>query len=310
LPPLANTLRIACLGECMVELSGLEIAQGNASVAVAGDTLNTAIYLRRCLGDAPATIDYMTALGEDALSTQMCEVMEAQGVGAGRISRLPDRLPGIYAIELDADGERRFHYWRAQSAARSMFGPGGLTLDLLDRFEVIYLSGITLAILPELHRAALITKLKQRKAEGAQIVFDSNYRPRLWDSETAARDAMGAMWQASTLALPSLDDECALWGDANGQTVLERIGAAGVGEIALKQGAEGPLLAGHDLPALPRITNVVDTTAAGDAFNGAYLAARLSGGNPAEAARAGHALACAVVQWKGAILPKEGMPGS
>jgi 2-dehydro-3-deoxygluconokinase len=56
------------------------------------------------------------------------------------------------------------------------------------------------------------------------------------------------------------------------------------------------------------VDEVVDTTAAGDSFAAAYLAARLAGAEPTAAARAGHRLAGAVVGHPGAIIPKAAMP--
>ena len=53
---------------------------------------------------------------------------------------------------------------------------------------------------------------------------------------------------------------------------------------------------------------VVDTTAAGDSFAAAYIAARLAGAEPVEAARAGHRLAGVVVCHPGAIIPRAAMP--
>lgn len=300
-----HPLRIACIGECMIELSEVAIAARSAQVSVAGDTFNTAIYLARLLPRRVATVSYLTAVGTDQLSEQMLAVMRAEGIETDRIVRRDDRLPGIYAIELDPAGERSFRYWRSQSAARLMFQPGGVPLDDLDGFDVLYLSGISLAILPAQDRAKLLEKLQQLKAAGRQIIFDSNYRPRLWESRTEAFTVMQAAWLATTLGLPSLDDEAALSGQSAAQVVLSRLSDCGVGEIALKRGPEGPVVwaQGTVVEAqFPAAAAVLDTTAAGDSFNAAYLAARLTGAQPATAAQRGHALATHVIGQSGAIV--------
>jgi 2-dehydro-3-deoxygluconokinase len=50
---------------------------------------------------------------------------------------------------------------------------------------------------------------------------------------------------------------------------------------------------------------VVDTTAAGDSFNGAYLAALLAGGSEADCLAGGHAMAAKVIGHPGAIIPRD-----
>ena len=54
--------------------------------------------------------------------------------------------------------------------------------------------------------------------------------------------------------------------------------------------------------------NVIDTTAAGDSFSAGYLAVRLTGGTPEAAAQRGHLTASTVIQYRGAIIPREAMP--
>jgi len=303
--PLDQPLRIACLGECMIELSGIAPAAPHVQMGVAGDTLNTAVYLARQLPRATASISYLTALGPDALSDRMLSFMAAEKIDTSHIARLPDRLPGIYAIELDESGERSFRYWRSEAAARSMLRPGAIQLETLARFDAIYVSGISLAILPPANRQALLACLADLRSAGRTILFDSNYRPKLWDSEAEARAATEAAWRVSTIGLPSFDDEVALFGTASAAQVIDRIAQWGVPEIALKRGADGPLLfadgrliEGEFAPA----AIVVDTTAAGDSFNAGYVAARLTGHTPSEAAAAGHRLACHVIGHKGAIV--------
>src|SRR5438874_12313443 len=104
-------MSVACIGECMVELS--EQPDGSLSRGFGGDTLNTAVYLAR-LGVA---VDYVTALGDDPWSGEMLAAWHAEGIGTGLIVRVPGRLPGLYLISTDADGQRRFSYWRHSSPA-------------------------------------------------------------------------------------------------------------------------------------------------------------------------------------------------
>jgi len=290
----------------MIELSQLDLQSRAARVDFAGDTANTAIYLAR-LGQQ---VSYITNLGTDGISDQIIAGLEAEGIDCGLIGRHPTRLPGLYAIETDESGERSFHYWRDASAARTVFGEHGARLSDLDRFDVIYLSGITLAILPEPVRAALTSKLRELRAAGVQIVFDGNYRRRLWPDAATARAACDALWAVASLGLPTLDDERLLWGACTAQQALDRIRGLGVPEIVLKQGAAGPIISKADRifhPSLPHARQIADTTGAGDSFNAGYLAARLAGADPEAAAAAGHQIAIQVIAHYGAVMPKDMM---
>ncbi|MEL6600863.1 MAG: sugar kinase [Pseudomonadota bacterium] len=299
-------LRIASIGECLIELSAYDPAAERARIAIAGDTLNTAVSLKRLVG-AEAEVSYVTALGTDRFSDEMIVQMEAEDLDTSSILRHPDRIPGLYAIELDPEGERSFRYWRSEAAARTLFSEVG-DLSILEGFDVIYLSAISLAILPEAVRWEVIAACAAQRAEGATVAFDSNYRPRLWPSADAAREVIGAMWTATTIALPSHDDEQLLYPNEPAEETLHRIaGDDPAREVVLKRGGAGPLIWSDGVqPAAsyPGAERVVDTTGAGDGFNAGYLAARLTGAPVGEAAAAGHAHALRVIASPGAIPPR------
>lgn len=301
------TDRTACIGECMIELAGLDFTSGTARIGFAGDTANTATYLAR-LGVPTA---YVTNVGRDSLSDAMIARLAGEGIDTALIGRHPDRLPGLYAIETDARGERSFRYWRSESAARTLFSGTGPGLADLSDFGTLYVSGITLAILSASVRHRLVTALGALRAQGRRVVFDPNYRPRLWRDAEEAREAFAAIWAVTTVGLPSRDDETALWGDADADATARRLAALGVEEIVVKDGAAGPLLsvdgATERLPVEP-VARVVDTSGAGDSFNAGYLAARIAGAGPRDAALAGHRLAATVIGHHGAIIPRAAMP--
>lgn len=291
-------MKVAAIGEAMIELS---MDGDTAAVGVAGDTLNSAIYLKRSAPDIQ--VDYVTRLGAEPFSRKIHDFIAAQDVGTSAIETDPDGTPGLYAITTDASGERSFTYWRDRAAARSVFtGPGGPDFSVLEGYDVVYLSGISLAILPEQTRVALMNWLGGFREGGGRVVYDSNYRPRLWQDKATAQAVNAAMWALSDIALPSIDDEQAITGESADAVAARFVAMGKTG--ALKRGPSGPLClatgtVGDYVPAL----RVVDTTAAGDSFNGAYLGAVLSGLDQAAALQAGHDLAARVVGHKGAILP-------
>lgn len=294
-----------CVGECMIELTGSSL--GNLATSEAGfggDTLNTAAYLAACLGDA-GTSRYVTALGSDALSHSMVKAWTSLGIDTSGVSHIDGALPGLYAIETASDGERQFHYWRSEAAAKKMASPDRVEtlLDSLRDADLVYLSGISLAILPTPDRNALIDALIQFAAQGTRIAFDINYRPALW-SPTEALEAVQRLGPAIDIALPSVEDDALM--RSQDVPTLDFWRSLGASELVIKQGAQGVVVsnAEHTQTVAPRqLRDAVDTTAAGDSFNAAYLAARLRGESPPAAAVAGHELAGEVVMHRGAIVP-------
>lgn len=288
------------IGECMVELSGA--GPGLWRQAFAGDTLNTAWYVRAAL-PAGRSVGYLTAVGRDPISDAMVDFIARAGIETGWIARHPTRSAGLYMIDLK-DGERSFTYWRDRSAARTLADDEAQLAAALRNAGLIYFSGITLAILPPDRREALLAALA--RAPG-QVAFDPNLRPKLWDSGAEMRDWITRGAAVADIALPSHEDEAAHFGDEDPEATAQRYRAAGVGEIVVKNGG-GPMAAllpdadrPSELPPLPR-RRPVDTTGAGDSFNGAYLAARLTGADIAEAIRAGHETALRVIAHRGALI--------
>lgn len=301
--------QVLSIGECMVELARGD--DGRFGLSFGGDTFNTAVYLSR-LGIATA---YATALGDDPYSDGIVALTEAEGIASDLIVRVPGRMPGLYLIETSA-GERTFWYWRERSPARELFelALDGRLQSALRCASAIYFSGITMSLYSDRGRELLAAGLAEAKAAGARIVMDSNYRPRGWpDGLSAARSVFARFWAMADIALPTFDDEAALWGDASPAVTVTRLRELGVGEIVVKLGADGAAVAVDDAEPLavpcPACITPVDTTAAGDAFNAGYLAARLGGATPPAAALAGHRLAGLVVQHRGAIIPRPAMAG-
>lgn len=306
-----NHPRVALIGECMIELQ--QHANGTLKQSFGGDTLNTAVYLSRLLGSA-SQVDYVTALGDDSFSDAMCQSWADEGIGLSRVQRLPGRLPGLYCIQTDADGERRFLYWRNEAAVRECFTTPSAEpiLAALPEYDVLYFSGITLAVLGEVGRARLLSSLGDARDRGARVVFDNNYRPRLWRSVDQARQAYRSVMHEVDVALLTEEDEQALFDYTDSEQIMTAYRDLGIAEVLIKRGAQSCLVCADNRRyevAAQSVQKVIDTTAAGDSFSAAYLARRLRGGSPEEAAQAGHRLASLVIQHPGALIPRSVMPG-
>lgn len=288
----------------MVELSGG--ADGTYTLGFAGDTLNTAYYLRARL-DAAWAVDYFTALGDDLYSRKMRAHIEACGIGTDAIRTLPGKQAGLYMIH-QADGDRHFTYWRSVSAARQLADDEDALAGALANAEVVYFSGITLAILEPQARARLLREVGKRRKAGALVAFDPNIRPALWPDRETVRSALMAAAGVSGLVLPTHADEVPYFGDADDEATVRRYLEAGSEEVVVKNGREPALVATASesvrVAARP-VEHVVDATGAGDSFNGAYIAARLSGAGLKEAAELGHRTASIVIGHHGALVPRD-----
>jgi len=296
--------RLLAIGEVMAEIT----TDGDSGFALgfAGDSYNTAVYAARETG-APGAVAYLTRVGSEPLSAAFVKQATEEGIDVSHVAVDPDRHIGIYSVSTDAHGERSFHYWRSESAARRLLTAKKTAMSMPDA-DIIYLSGITLAILTSEARHRLVEVLISRRLAGAKIAFDSNYRPKLWENAAAARRTIQAMWDITDIALPSVDDEMVLFGDHTEVAVIDRFAGRDWDGIAIKRGMRGPVSPGLDPeahPDFPPAARVIDTTAAGDSFNGGYLAAFLAGKGEAERLAAGHSLAARVVGAPGAIIPRQ-----
>jgi 2-dehydro-3-deoxygluconokinase len=302
--------RVVLIGECLVELNGA--MSGNLRLAFGGDSLNTALYLAR-LTRSTISVQYVTVMGTDALTDAMIASWRTEGIDTSLVLSDSSRLPGLYLIQVAEDGERSFLYWRAESAARYLLRHSAFdrVAAELAEADLIYVSGISLAILPAEDRTRMLDLLVRLANRGIPIALDSNYRASLWASADLARSALTTLMPATRLMFATFDDEKCLWGDDTPEMTRVRLHAAKVPIVAIKLGAAGCLysdgMAAIKVPAAP-IATIIDTTAAGDAFNAGFLAGWLADRTPEECCRAGNTLAGTVIQHHGAIIPAAATP--
>jgi 2-dehydro-3-deoxygluconokinase len=296
--------RAICIGEVLIELA--RGADGMFALSCGGDAFNTAIYLAR----AGIDVAFATAIGDDRYSDSVVALAAAEGVSSNLILRMPGRLPGLCLVDNDASGGRGVRAWRDGAPARELFElPDWMRIaESLATARLIYFSGITLSLYSNNGLGRLFAVLEVARQQGAKVAFDGNFRPRGWKGDLQrTRAVFIEALQRVDIALPAFDDEAVLWGDPSPEATVARLQAFGIGEIVIKNGPNSALVAsggGQEFVPVPEVVVPVDTTAAGDGFNAGYLAARLSGSDPAQAAGAAHRLAADVIRHPGALAPR------
>ena len=300
--------RVVCLGECMIELR--ERSPGLLAQSYAGDTYNTAVYLKRLDVGGALDVRYATAVGGDAFADDMRSAWRAEGIADDLVRRVAERSTGLYAIRTDAGGERHFSYWRDTSAARAYFDVDQTPLEAAaGQIDLLVLSGITLAVMSRALDARLPALLERVRASGGRVAFDSNSRARLWPDVRSARAAFAATLERSDIALLTLDDLLALGPLDDPDAAVSAALALPCAEVVVKRGVESTLVRGtgesvfREAP-VDAVAQPVDTTAAGDSFDAGYLLRRLAGDDPLAAAAFGNRVANVVVRHAGAIVPR------
>jgi 2-dehydro-3-deoxygluconokinase len=302
-------MKLGAIGECMLEISNTQTIDTNsntmrASIGFGGDTLNTLIYASR-LG---VECFYYSALGFDPYSDWLLNTWQSEKINTRFVQRIENKLPGIYAIQLDPEGERQFLYWRNESAAREYLKhiDEDVLLGQLAHLDIVYLSGITLGVFDDPQRERLLSIIRRLKLSGKIIAFDGNYRPRNWESAGQAQSWITRLLRYVDWYLPTLDDEKMLFDVGSIQDVIELHQSHSISDLVIKDGSNGCWIVKDNKAVhvpIPQSVDSIDTTAAGDSFNAGYLAARLHGMVASEAAIVGHKTAAQVIQYHGAIVP-------
>lgn len=262
-----------------------------------GDTANCAVAAAR----SGASVGMLTHLGDDRFGHSFLDLWRSEGIDCSRVLMRKDAPTGLYFVEHDAQGHH-FSYRRSGSAASRMHA-AELPLDLLDGVRVLHVSGISQAISSDA-ADSVFAAIERIRSAGGQVSYDSNLRLALWPL-ARARAVIHAAMSLCDIALPGLDDAQQLTGLDKPDAIVDFYLKLGAGVVALTMGMDGTLVATAQsrerIPPYP--VRAVDATAAGDTFDGAFLAEWLRHGDAFRAARYANAAAAISTQGFGAVAP-------
>ncbi|MXM63028.1 sugar kinase [Streptomyces sp. HUCO-GS316] len=203
----------------------------------------------------------------------------------------------ICVVDTEAAAERTF---LTDSGASLRLDPDDWSESLLDGVVRLHLSGYLLFSEPS--RALVAAALASARARGVPVSLDPASSGFL---KTLGVDRFLALVEGVDVLLPSRDEACLLTGLSDAADAAAKL-SRHVPLVVAKQGADGALVAQSGavsarVPAVP--VTPQDTTGAGDAFTGAFLAALLTGAAPEEAAREGCRAGALAVQRVGGRPP-------
>lgn len=287
------------IGECMIELySDQPLEQAETfQKSLAGDSLNILVSAQR-LGTSTG---YITRVGSDPFTDYLLNTWKAEGIDTSHAKQV-DGFNAVHFVAQLPDGDREFVYYRKGSAPSTM-QPSDLDADYIASAKIMHVSGITQAI-SETSRATALRAAQIANESGVAVSYDPNYRHQLWSTDQA-REAMEEIIPYVTYFLPSSPaDTLALMDTEDPREMAKHFVDRGVKIVSVTGGEDGVVVAtkGETFQMAPITPDeVVDTTGAGDAYNGGFLHGLLNGMSVKQAAVLGSITAGLKIRGRGAL---------
>jgi sugar/nucleoside kinase (ribokinase family) len=237
------------------------------------------------------------AVGQDGFGDYLFVELAKRGLGLKGLRRLPGAATSASMVIVNTRGERAFIH---HVGANALLSEKHLDWTEIRRHKILHIGGSFL--MPALDGKPLARVLKRARALGLKTSLDTVYNPKLnWAK------VLKPCLPHVDYFLPSFEEARQILGPLSPLAMAKLFKAEGAGAVAIKMGARGSFvfdgLKGTQIPAFK--VKVVDTTGAGDAFCGGFLAGVLKGRSLAASAKLGNALGSACCTKAGAY---DGIP--
>ena len=247
-------------------------------------------------------------VGNDDFGRFLLDTMKEQGVTVATPEMIDEAITTLAFVSLTPEGERSFTFARKPGADMFLKAKEIKDEDIMAS-DIIHAGSLTLQKTPS--RDATITALRKGHEMGKLVSFDINYRPNLWNGEKEkAMESVESIFPYINMLKISDEETDFVGGIENIHDFMEKNDIPLVVETLGGEGSRA-FFNGKEVRAEGFKAKVVDTTGAGDAFWGAFMACLLLQGvrKPADltdeilykALRYGNASGSICVSNKGAI---------
>ncbi len=295
---MTDSIDIISIGECMIELSTNESLTYTNTFEkyYGGDTLNTLVAASR-MG---SKVGYITKVGNDSFQPYLLDAWQSENIDISYV-KLVNCYNGLYILSQQDDGEKNFVYYRKKSAATSL-STDDIAEEYIESASIVYSSGITQSLSTSA-KGAVKKAFTLAKEKEVTVAYDPNYREKLWDVEEAKEALEEVIEYVDIIMLSNIHDAEVMFDISSYDKIIKYFWDRGVTTVVVKMGESGSAIGYKgEIQLIPaREVDIVDTTGAGDAFNGGFLHGIVNGCTPFEAAKLATIIASEQVKSLGAI---------
>ncbi len=278
-------LDIIVIGEGLIELScdvGLSLAK-SFDKYYGGDTLAAAVAARR-MG---SKVGYITRVGCDYFKEYLMDSWQSEGIDISQVKLTEDTNNGLYMLARPKNSEKEFSYYRKKTAA-SKLTVDDISKKYFENAKYFYTSGTTQSLSASA-REAVKKAYCLSKELGLVTAYDPNYSPLISSVEDAKEYFNEINDNLDILFLNDRYDMHQILDNESIEAAIKNCWDLSIQTVIIKSSVKKGYYVGYtgEIVFIPyfKSTDIVDTTSAGDAFNGGFLHAISSGRPPFYAAK-------------------------
>lgn len=292
-------LNIITMGEVLVELSNTQSLTYSDTLDkyFGGDTLTTAVAALR-MG---AKVGYITKIAGDAFQDFLVGGLAAEGLDISTVTT-NDGYNGIYIVAGCETGKKEFAYYRKKSVA-SLISEKDIDEEYIKKADIVYATGITQSL--SLSAKEAVFKLfKTAKENGIMTAYDPNFHSIFWSKEEANEAFNEIKEFIDVIFINIQSDSLELWGIDSYDKLSQMFFDMGIKIVVIKSKENSGyyIYYAAEKQFIPFYSDIkIDSTGAGDAFNGAFLYELSKGSSPFKAGKFACVVAGLQVRKIGAI---------